>query len=102
VLEFEAALFEPPVIRPEISPEIIERHQRWLEPTLMDPVSGLMIFAFHSTIIKTPRATILRVTGFSGSPPPELEGRRNGTQCCLCNPKTPSLRAVSKPYHRVN
>jgi Metallo-beta-lactamase superfamily len=25
----------------------------------MDPVSGLMIFAFHSTVIKTPRATIL-------------------------------------------
>jgi glyoxylase-like metal-dependent hydrolase (beta-lactamase superfamily II) len=25
----------------------------------MDPVSGLMIFSFHSTVIKTPRATIL-------------------------------------------
>jgi glyoxylase-like metal-dependent hydrolase (beta-lactamase superfamily II) len=59
VLEFEAALFEPPVIYPEISREIIERHRAWLEPTLMDPVSGLMIFSFHSTVIKTPRATIL-------------------------------------------
>ena len=57
VLEFEAALFEPAVIHPEASPEIIERHHSWLAPRLMDPVSGLMIFAFHSTLIKTPRAT---------------------------------------------
>ena len=59
VLEFEAALFEPTVIHPEASPEIVERHRSWLTPTLMDPFSGLMIFAFHSTVIKTPRATIL-------------------------------------------
>ena len=59
VLEFEAALFEPAVIHPETSPEIIERHRTWLEPRLMDPDSGLLVFAFHSTIIKTPRATIL-------------------------------------------
>ena len=59
VLEFEAALFEPGVIHPEASPEIIEQHRTWLEPRLMDPASGLLVFAFHSTIIKTPRATIL-------------------------------------------
>ncbi len=59
VLEFEAALFEPAVIHPEASPEIIERHRTWLEPTLIDPASGLLVFAFHSTVIKTPHATIL-------------------------------------------
>ena len=59
VLEFEAALFEPAVIHPETSPEIIKQHRAWLEPTLMDPVNGLMVFAFHSIVIKTPRATIL-------------------------------------------
>ena len=59
VLEFEAALFEPDVIHPEVRPEMIERHRAWLEPALMDPVTGLMFFAFHSTVIKTPRATIL-------------------------------------------
>jgi len=59
VLEFEAALFEPAVIHPEASPEIIARHRPWLQPMLMDPASGLMIFAFHSTVIKTPQATIL-------------------------------------------
>jgi len=52
VLEFEAALFDPAVIHPEASSEIIARHRAWLEPTLMDPASGLMIFAFHSTVIK--------------------------------------------------
>ena len=59
VLEFEAALFEPAVIHPEASSEIIALHRAWLAPALMDPASGLMIFAFHSTVIKTPRATIL-------------------------------------------
>jgi Metallo-beta-lactamase superfamily len=59
VLEFETALFEPAALYPEASPDIINRHRAWLEPTLMDPVTGLLVFAFHSTIIKTPRATIL-------------------------------------------
>jgi hypothetical protein len=59
VLEFEAALFEPAVLYPEVSREVVRRHRGWLEPTLMDPVSGLLVFAFHSTVIRTPRATIL-------------------------------------------
>jgi glyoxylase-like metal-dependent hydrolase (beta-lactamase superfamily II) len=59
VLEFEAALFEPAVLYPEASTDVLERHRVWLEPSLMDPASGQLVFAFHSTIIKTPRATIL-------------------------------------------
>jgi len=59
VLEFEAALFEPAAIHPDVTAEIVERHRSWLEPTLLDPDSGLMVFAFHSTVIRTPRATIL-------------------------------------------
>jgi glyoxylase-like metal-dependent hydrolase (beta-lactamase superfamily II) len=59
VLEFEAALFKPTVLYPEASSEIIERHRAWLEPSLMDPARELLVFAFHSTVVKTPRATIL-------------------------------------------
>src|SRR5215813_6012620 len=59
VLEFEAALFEPAVIHPDVTPELIERHRSWLEPTLMNPASGLMVFSFHSTVIRTPDAIIL-------------------------------------------
>jgi glyoxylase-like metal-dependent hydrolase (beta-lactamase superfamily II) len=59
VLEFEAALFEPTVIHPAACSEIIEKNRIWLEPNLLDPESGLLVFAFHSTIIKTPRATIM-------------------------------------------
>jgi glyoxylase-like metal-dependent hydrolase (beta-lactamase superfamily II) len=59
VLEFEAALFEPGVLYPEVSLEVVRRHRGWLEPTLMDPASGLLVFAFHSTVIRAPRATIL-------------------------------------------
>jgi hypothetical protein len=109
VLEFEAALFEPAVIHPEVYAEIIERHRIWLEPTSMDPVSGLLIFAFHSTVIKTPRATILvdtcsgndkerphklRYHGRTGpisptSPPPVLRPKTS-TMCCarICTPIT--------------
>src|ERR1700730_16754901 len=59
VLEFEAALFEPGVIHPETSPEIIERHRTSLEPLIRDPDSGLRVFPCHSTTIKTPRETRL-------------------------------------------
>jgi glyoxylase-like metal-dependent hydrolase (beta-lactamase superfamily II) len=59
VLEFEAALFEPTVLYPETTHQIIERHRTWLEPTLMDQATGQLIFAFHSIVIKTRRATIL-------------------------------------------
>jgi glyoxylase-like metal-dependent hydrolase (beta-lactamase superfamily II) len=59
VLEFEAALFEPTMLYPDATHEIIERHRTWLEHALMDPASGQLVFAFHSTVIKTPRATIL-------------------------------------------
>ena len=59
VLEFEAALFEPHVIYPEAPPDIIDRHRAWLEPGLMDPAGRLLVFAFHGTVIRTPRATIL-------------------------------------------
>ena len=67
VLEFEAALFEPAVLYPEVSFEVVRRHRGWLEPTLMDPASGLLVFAFHSTVVRTPRATIL-VVGRLASP----------------------------------
>jgi hypothetical protein len=63
MLEFEAALFEPPVIYPEISREIIERHRAWLEPTLMDPISGLMIFSLRQGNLSLVDTTI-RKTGF--------------------------------------
>src|SRR5215831_17162169 len=59
VLEFEAALFEPTVIHPDVTPEILESHRSRLEPTLLNPDSDLLVFAFHSTVIRTPRATIL-------------------------------------------
>jgi glyoxylase-like metal-dependent hydrolase (beta-lactamase superfamily II) len=59
VLEFEAALFEPAVLYPDATAETIVPHRTWLEPNLMDPASGQLRFAFHSTVIKTPYATIL-------------------------------------------
>ncbi len=66
--EFEAALFEPAVIHPRRPPRSLSGNRTWLEPTLMDPASGLLVFAFQSTVIKTPRATI-RAIGSSSERP---------------------------------
>lgn len=59
VLEFEAPLFPPAAIHPDVTGDILDRHRAWLEPRLMQPGTGLMTFAFHSTVIRTPTATIL-------------------------------------------
>jgi hypothetical protein len=40
VLEFKAALFEPAMIRPDLTPEIIATHRNAIEPTLMNPVTA--------------------------------------------------------------
>ncbi len=109
VLEFEAALFEPAVLYPDVTSEMIERHRSWLEPTLINPASGLMVFAFHSTVIKTPQATILvdtcsgndkerptshaiieRIGPISPTLPLPALRRKTSTMCCarICTPIT--------------
>jgi glyoxylase-like metal-dependent hydrolase (beta-lactamase superfamily II) len=59
VLEFETPFVEPQVLYPTSSAGIIERHRAWLEPKLLDPVSGRLTIAFHSLVIRTPNLTIL-------------------------------------------
>ena len=59
VLEFEKPLLAPAVLYPTSTPEDVERHRHWLEPTLLNPGSGLLVLAMHSLLIRTPRAKIL-------------------------------------------
>jgi len=59
VIEFESPLLDPFVLFPDADPEVLESHKEWLEPELRDPATGLLILAFHSFVIRTPRHVIL-------------------------------------------
>ncbi|MEE2655161.1 MAG: MBL fold metallo-hydrolase [Pseudomonadota bacterium] len=59
VVEFECPLLDPFDLFPDADAETLKQHKDWLEPTLRDPVSGLLVLAFHSFIIRTPRHLIL-------------------------------------------
>tara|TARA_B100000686_G_C16730559_1_gene940417 strand:+ start:482 stop:1372 length:891 start_codon:yes stop_codon:yes gene_type:complete len=59
VLEFEGPLLDPFVLLPDASDIALEEHRSWLQPTLQDPLSGKLILAFHSFVIKTPQHVIL-------------------------------------------
>jgi glyoxylase-like metal-dependent hydrolase (beta-lactamase superfamily II) len=59
ILEFERPLLAPQVLLPEATPAEIDRHRHWLEPRLLDPASGLLVLAFHSFLVRTPRHTVL-------------------------------------------
>ncbi|MBI78121.1 MAG: MBL fold metallo-hydrolase [Rhodospirillaceae bacterium] len=59
VLEFECPLLDPLDLFPNADKETIEYNKHWLQPTLQDPNSGLLILSFHSFLIQTPRHLIL-------------------------------------------
>jgi glyoxylase-like metal-dependent hydrolase (beta-lactamase superfamily II) len=59
VIEFECPLLDPFVLFPDADREVLESHNEWLEPELRDPATGLLILAFHSFVIRTPRHVIL-------------------------------------------
>ena len=62
VLEFEGPLIAPEILLPEATKVQIDSHRTWLEPTLLDRVSGDLILAFHSIVIQTPKHTVLVAT----------------------------------------
>ena len=59
VVEFEAPLLDPFAIYPDADAETLARHKSWLEPRLQDSETGLLILAFHTFVIRTPRHVIL-------------------------------------------
>ena len=59
VLEFEGPLLAPRALLPECGPETVARHRSWLEPDLLDPATGLLVLAFHSFLVTTPRHVVL-------------------------------------------
>ncbi len=59
VLEAERPLLAPSELFPDSTEAAIGVHRHWLEPDLLDPETGLLILAFHSLVVRTPRHTIL-------------------------------------------
>ena len=59
VLEFEGPLLDPFALFPAADRAALDRHASWLEPRLRDPETGLLVLAFHSFVIRTPRHVIL-------------------------------------------
>ena len=72
VVEFEAPILDPFVIYPDADAATLLRHQNWLQPRLQDPETGLLILAFHTFVIRTPRHLILVDTcGGNDKPRPQ-------------------------------
>jgi len=59
VADFCGPAFDPTEFFPDFDPEILREHKALLGPELVDPVSGKLVFSFHSFVVRTPRHTIL-------------------------------------------
>ena len=59
VPEFEQPLLLPETLFPDADPDLVARHRPWLEPRLLDPATGLLVLAFHSFVVTTPRHVVL-------------------------------------------
>jgi len=58
-IEFEAPLLDALTLFPDADAVTVESHRDWLQPRLQDPTTGLLILAFHTFVIRTPRHLIL-------------------------------------------
>lgn len=59
VVERAGPYRDPLEMYPKATPEIVERHVPWMAPECFDADKGVMIFAFQSFVLRTPRQTIL-------------------------------------------
>ena len=59
ISEFEGPFIAPEVFFPDFDPELLRAHPDMAGPRLIDPVSGKLVFSFHSFIVKTGHHTIL-------------------------------------------
>src|SRR5262245_16879581 len=59
VMEFEQPVFPASALYPTSTPESVNRHRSWLEPRLMEPGTGLLVFAITSFLIRSKGLHIL-------------------------------------------
>ena len=61
IVESEGAdpFFDPLAFFPETTPEDWERHRAWMQPRAVDPVSGKLVLAIQSFLVRTHHRTVL-------------------------------------------
>jgi glyoxylase-like metal-dependent hydrolase (beta-lactamase superfamily II) len=59
VADFEGPAFDPVEFFPDFDPEAVHANADLLGPRLIDPVTGKLVFSFHSFVVKTGRHNIL-------------------------------------------
>jgi len=59
IADYEGPFFAPAEFFPDFDPAVVEEHAALLGPRLLEPVTGKLIFSFHSFVVKTGRHTIL-------------------------------------------
>ena len=59
LVEAEGPFMEPTRVMPDATSDVFEAHRSWLAPHFHDYAQNLMIFSFHSYIVKTPHHTIV-------------------------------------------
>ncbi len=60
VVEQQGPFFDVMEFFPTLTKELLEENRSWLEPTFIDPVSGLLVLCVQSFVIRTPRHNILK------------------------------------------
>ena len=59
ILEMETPFMTPAAMFPDSRPEQLTQHRHWMEPWALDPVTGKIIIAIQTYVIRTSRHTIL-------------------------------------------
>jgi glyoxylase-like metal-dependent hydrolase (beta-lactamase superfamily II) len=75
VLEHERTVFPLNMLYPAARAEALEVHRPWLVPRVIDPTTGLLVLAFQTFVVRTPRRTIL-VDTCSGNDKPRPQKPR--------------------------
>jgi glyoxylase-like metal-dependent hydrolase (beta-lactamase superfamily II) len=75
VLELERTIFPISTLYPTARKEALAPHREWLSPRVIDPATGLLVLAFHTFVVRTPRRTIL-VDTCSGNDKPRPQKLR--------------------------
>ncbi len=59
IVEMECGFMSPFEFLPDLDRAVFEENRAWLEPAAYDPATGMLVFSFHSYVIRTPHHTVL-------------------------------------------
>jgi glyoxylase-like metal-dependent hydrolase (beta-lactamase superfamily II) len=59
IVESETPFMDALEFLPGLTPEMLDEHRSWLEPTALEPATGKLIFCFQSYVVRTPTMVVL-------------------------------------------